>query len=398
MLKFLRNSLVQSKHGARSTSNSRTRSHRLQLEFLESRCLLAAMTTPWGDLFDLRMPAASPAGIAAITGNGSAAASRSRADYFPPDSGRGLLLPTPPPADDIGVGNWKDIPAEDYSNSSPPDGDSPGGLIELDTFEARGVPMQATEGPNNKEIRGILEILAGLQYVPVREHASDASDLRALADTPPTAPSATTNSQPLLGDSPEGGMIALISGAPIKESGHDNEPGTAENDALPLHVSVQMESLSGRFHAFEVSTTEAIPAPSPEVPPYPAGPVNAQPVYRPTSPDPPLEPADIGDPGAAPVEMNEDTVSLSSGGHSAADTEPSAGGLPVVGSPTSSLIPYVAAGAILAFYASRSVRSADGRDPDKPKSLLSAFWEIARSRRNGRRWLRTVWKLLSTTS
>ena len=388
MFGILRQTWVQHTRGGLPTTGkaARPRGVRPMLERLESRCLLSAAPAPVQDTQELRLPPVIlPEQVTAIVGG--AAVGRSRGDYARPDYGRGSLLPIPP-AGGVDLGDWKENSPGEYPNPTPPEADAPGGLIELGEFGPHGgTPAPPTQSTSNLEIRGILEILAGLQYVPAPASANEIGKSPAAAATDlPGPPPIAGSQEPLHREAIDGGLIALEPGGPISES-VGSRPDATQPDDPPLGVTIQMDRLSGRFQAFEVSTAEVLPSTSPPLAPAESGddPTDS----RPSAFDPatvrgvptatsagavPAPPAGSNSTGAGTAETSSDASDQQSLSAAAADGQQTSAPAPATSSITSSRLSQVAAAAILSFYAARTLKPADVRQPGKRKSLQARLW------------------------
>ncbi len=172
---------------------------------------------------------------------------------------RSTLLPLPPPADGGGF-YWPEIPGEEASAPPPhveyPDASAPGGLVEMGDFEAQPAGPLA-EGAPDREASEVLALLAALQYVPRGEHAVNEDVLERLAadmaqlSAPKPAGSAELDPPRI-----EGGMVGLVREALI-ETGSDTADGGGDDVLRPDETGI--ESIPGRYQAFEVSTVEVLP-------------------------------------------------------------------------------------------------------------------------------------------
>jgi hypothetical protein len=236
-----------------------------------------------------------------------------------------------------------------------------------------------------------LEILSALQYVPGANHQDAAGfSMTPAADVGNTVP-ATLNSQPFSREPSEGGMVALERDLRIKE------PATGKRDAdeqgeLPTHVSVHMDSVSGRFQAFEVSTAEELP------PPLPAPHASSEPTSLPHAPESTVTPSPTGEPVTeVPLETNSAALSpCVQDGVRAKDASPVARP-PTSAAPTSPAL-YTAAAAVLLVYAARFAGPNDAREPEKRKTIVGRLPRLSLWTYKVVRSLNSVRRLLLGTS
>jgi hypothetical protein len=396
MFPFLHKSLAEIARGKRSTAGARKRGNRLQFECLESRCLLFAAPSPIQDLDDYETrPATLLPDVPSLIGVSSG--TQSRNNFAPPaESGYRSRLPIQPSDDDAGLGKMPYVPPVDYPNSpsppeAPPDTSASGGLIQIGEFDAKGIPATVLQSATEKEIRGVLEILSALQYVPGANHQHAAGlSVASTADVGNTVPG-TLNSQPFSRDPSEGGMVALERDLRIKEPATDKR-NAGEQGELPTHVSVHMDSVSGRFQAFEVSTAEELPLPPPAPHAF------SEPTRLPLAPESAVTPSPTGEPVTeVPLETNSAAFSpCVQEGARAKDDSPVARPPTSAASTTPAL--YTAAAAALLAYAARSACPPDSRDPDNRKTLAACFPTLSLWTQKIVKCLNTARKLLLGTS
>jgi hypothetical protein len=143
-----------------------------------------------------------------------------------------------------------------------------GGMIDVGGFDKDG-PDTFGGGWSLRETRAVLDLLASLSYRPNQPDLEDLSlpgELPALAEFQlPRPKGALAAGQVIEGVPAEGGMVAIAAEELVAPRPSNQ---VSSNDRAPslLEVSVQMDSASGRFQAFEVGAAEepALPTRPPE--------------------------------------------------------------------------------------------------------------------------------------
>ena len=270
MFKFFRGLWSSSERRAGRKGNALSGGMRLNYECLESRRLLfaASVIEDWPDwqsplaaepIFAVPAVGMPAVGMPAVNVSlevrpGTLPIGRSILE-------RATLLPLPLPADSGGGFYWPEISGEETSAPPPhvedPDSSAPGGLVEMGDFEAQPA-SPLTEGMPDREASEVLALLAALQYVPRGEHAVSEDVLERLAaDAARLSTSQPAGSAELDPLRSEGGMVGLVREALIETRSETGEGGG--DDVLRPDEQTGIESIPGRYQAFEVSTVEIAP-------------------------------------------------------------------------------------------------------------------------------------------
>ena len=375
----------------RSKSGGRTGSARLHYERLESRQLLFAASVieelpDWQAPLEIEPIDARPV-VARyfdvsleVRPGGGMLGGRS--------GERWSLAPLPT----IPKDGWYDVPSlpSDGMPSGPPaaeypDDSSLGGLIDIGgagATEFFGPATQAsphTKGVPDREAQEVLALLAALQYVPRAEVTPGENTLDLLAaDVAQLAHNSGEVSTLLTAAKSNGGMVVLSREALVAERTDVLEGQTESGEEEPLLPwdRTRVEEIQGRYQAFEVSTTEAMPA---------SVATGQLPVER-VSPDEVT--ARSGGAGANEPAFggSSETVSPSDAVWPGDDTSPDPDGLPVteeerkrggvslvtpeLNQTTASRVLHGAAALAFLLYTSRTTRSADVKEPEKGRGAI----------------------------
>jgi hypothetical protein len=137
-------------------------------------------------------------------------------------------------------------------------------MIDIGQLYKADRPQAASDTFAIRETRDVLQLLDSLKYVP--RNLGEMPAINA-APLPPAqnVGAKTTDVEPLISlrsvpGASEGGMVAIAGAALIDK---DAEPlGASMGEAgSVLDVPVQIDSVPGKYQAFEVSTAEAVPPP-----------------------------------------------------------------------------------------------------------------------------------------
>ena len=149
-----------------------------------------------------------------------------------------------------------------------------------------------------------------------------------------------------------------------------------EIDGLPKTIPVQIDRTFGRFQAFEVSTTETIPAPSP------APSEVTTPLALPTSSDEPT-------PAITPTSAVTNPESTDNNIENKESTAPA----PIFSTTTyvtANPTLFAVAASFFLVYTAHTTRPADSRDPDNPHPFLRPHTNPTRKRGKNAQPLRAI--------
>jgi hypothetical protein len=268
-------------------------------------------------------------------------------------------------------------------NSPPvkyPDDSSLGGYTDIDEFGGGGPtgPMgpagPLADGVPNQEAREVLALLSALQYVPKGEHvvADDVLE-RLAADVAQLNQPRTSGSESLYTSRFEGGMVGLVRETLVERRDGDVE-SSGESGATGREERSEVESIQGRFQAFEVSTMEVVP-PSAHVEQLQAEAIRLPVVQAALSGG-----ADGGEPGTNRGSLREPQPPGTESGSSEVspidnegrERNVSSNVMAEPGDTATNRALRAAAACVFLLYSSRTARSADVKEPEKGRLGLEA--------------------------